>query len=319
MTFLRSFTLAILVVPSVSLIYASICVPRALAQSSSVSTSLNLTFTTIDVPGASITQINGINTAGDMVGFYGQNGIGPDSGFLYSNGAFTSFDYPGQTVTVPGGINDSGLIVGYATQNADQRRFVVAFLYDGATFTTFKDGNNQATYGQGINNAGIVVGRVGSLGATKGFELVNGRYKTINFPGQYIYGLANGINNHGLVVGFTDYDAYVYKSGKFRKTDFAGAQQTAAMGSNDNGVVVGWYNPIGTNEYHGFALKSGKYVSFSYPGAVWTFATGINKSGQIVGTYTSDKVVFHGFVTNPITAADFERPGCCQIAVVEAH
>ncbi len=322
MMFLRSFTLAILVVLTFSLIYVPIYVPRAQAQSNSVTPDLNLTFTTIDVPGAAVTEINGINTAGDMVGFFGQNTSGPDSGFLYSNGTFTSFDYPGQTVTVPGGINDSGLIVGSATQNAEQRGTVVGFVYDGTTFTTLKDGNNAATYGFGIDNAGVVVGSAGSLFTTKAFELVNGRYKTINFPGSYTYGFANGVNNRGLVVGFTisgvsDF-GYVAKNGKFRNADFPGAQQTAALGVNDEAIVVGWYNPTGTNEFHGFAFQKGKYVSFSYPGAVWTLAAGINKSGQIVGTYSFDRVAFHGFVTSPITDAYFERPGCCQVAVASA-
>src|SRR5882762_4864052 len=74
--------------------------------------SAQLTFTTIDVPGAGYTGIFGINTAGDLVGNYGQDTNGDSHGFLYSSGILTYFDYPGQNVTVPGGINDSGLIVG---------------------------------------------------------------------------------------------------------------------------------------------------------------------------------------------------------------
>lgn len=310
MRFLRILFLTALAVVSVSLIWAPIHIEQVHAQSGSAIPDAHLTFTTIDVPGASITEVNGINTAGDMVGFSGDNLIGPLSGFLYSNGTFTSFDYPGQTVTVPGGINDSGLIVGYATQNADQRTSVVGFLYDGAAFTTLKDGSNSATYGFGINNAGVVVGEAGSLFASKGFSLANGRYKTINFPGSYIYALANGVSDHSLVVGTTvsgssDF-GYVTKNGHFRNVDVPGAQQTAALGVNDQGIVVGWYNPTGTNEFHGFAFQKGQYVSFSYPGAVWTLATGLNKSGQIVGTYSFDRVAFHGFVTSPIAAADFK-------------
>jgi probable HAF family extracellular repeat protein len=276
------------------------------AQADAIIPDAHLTFTTIDVPGYSLIQIDGINSAGDMVGFYGQNGSGPVSGFLYRNGSFTFFDYPGQPVTVPNGINDSGLIVGYATQTASQEYKVVGFLYDGTSFTTLQDGNNQETAGQGINNAGVVVGRVGTLGTTRGFMLLNGRYEILQFPGQYVYGLATGINNFSEVTGYTDYDAYIYKNGKFRKVDFPGAQLTAAMGVNDGGIVVGWYNPTDTNEYHGFVRKGGKFISFSYPGAVWTFALGINNSGQIVGAYTFDKVIYHGFLTSPVSDVDFE-------------
>ncbi len=77
---------------------------------------VKLTLTTIDVPGAIITQINGINTAGEMVGLCGQALEEAVSGFSYSNGSSTYFDYPGQAVTVPWGINDSNGIVGLATQ-----------------------------------------------------------------------------------------------------------------------------------------------------------------------------------------------------------
>ena len=59
MTFLRSLTLPVLLVLFASLI---------LAQSNSVLPQVNLTFTTIDVPGAVFTGISGINGLGDMVG-----------------------------------------------------------------------------------------------------------------------------------------------------------------------------------------------------------------------------------------------------------
>src|SRR4029077_20837608 len=178
MAFLRSLAIPVLLF---------LCAPVILAQSNSTATQASLTFTTIDVPGMAVTEINGITTTGDMVGFYGQSTVGPLRGFVYSNGTFTYFGYPGQQVTVPGGINDSGLIVGYATQNANRRTSVVGFLYDGTTFTKLKDDSNQATDALGINNAGTVVGAAGTLGSTNGFEFISGRYKAIIFPGQYTY------------------------------------------------------------------------------------------------------------------------------------
>jgi hypothetical protein len=315
MNSLRRFVFPTLLLFCLSLL----SVPPTHAQSDSVIPEAHLTFTTIDVPGAKVTEINGINAAGDMVGFYGQNDIGPNSGFLYSNGAFTYFDYPGQTVTVPGGINDSGLIVGYATQNADKRFKVVGFLYDGTTFTKLRDGNDTATYGFGINNAGIVVGRAGNLNVARAFQMRNNQYKTISFPGQYTSSDAVGINNLGQIAGFTSggtLNGYLYKSGKFQPINFPGAVETAALGINDNGIVVGWY-AISSGCVCGFATKNGKYISFSFPLANATFAIGINKFGRIVGAYVSGDQTYHGFVTSPITEADFERPGCCQVVAVE--
>lgn len=281
-----------------------------------------LTMTTIDVPGAAVTEVNGINSTGEMVGTYGQSTLGALSGFLYSSGAFTYFNYPGQSVTVPGGINDSDLIVGLATQEAGERSTVVGFLYDGAAFTTLQDGDNAVTNAYGINNAGTVVGSAGqSVYAWRGFEEKNGKYGSVNLPGQCDYKYASGINNFGETVGFTfcglDEYGYAVTNGKPRNIEYPGTTQTTAMGVNDHGVIVGSYGS-GASTY-GFAYLNGKYISFSYPGVQYTYAAGISKSGQIVGSYTSDFNVWHGFITTPVTPADFERPGCCQAALVEGR
>jgi len=244
-----------------------------------------------------------------MVGNYGQDTSKDSHGFLYSNGTFTYFDYPGQTVTVPTGINDSGLIVGYYGQFS-----VYGFLYDGTTFTTLQDGSNTATYTDGINNAGDVVGGAGSIFATKGFELHNGHYRTLNVPGQYVYVYGAGINNVGQIVGWTDNDGFVCRHGRCQIMNFPGASKTEAEGLNDSGVIVGWYYGACAC---GFALKNGKYVSFRYPTSIFTGATGINASGQIVGQYQLPDYTYHGFVTSPITDADFERSGCCQTVADE--
>ena len=287
MTFLRSLAFALLLSPC----------PSLLAQTDITA---QLTFTTIDVPGANVTGVSGINTAGDMVGEFGQDNSGPLRGFLYRGGAFTYYSYPGQTVTVPLGINDSGLIVGYAGQNP-----VVGFLYDGTTFTTLHAGGASATFSEGINNAGMVVGGAGTIYTTKGFQMRGGHFKTLNVPGQYVYVFASGINNFSQVVGSTDYDGFVCRNGSCRIFDFPGANQTSAHGINDTGVIVGWYTMNGCLAC-GFALRNGKYISFSYPGAKGTLPNGISPSGQIVGAYTFDFQTYHGFVTSPITTADFQ-------------
>jgi probable HAF family extracellular repeat protein len=256
------------------------------------------TFTTIDVPGAGYAAVLGINNNGDMVGDYGENTSSGANGFLYSNGVFTFFDYPGQKVTEPEGINDSGLIVGTAGQVP-----VYGFLYDGTTFTTLQDGTDSNTAALGINNAGKVVGGAGSPNTTKAFQLIGTRYKSVVVPGQWIYVYATGINNDGEIVGWTDTDGFECVAGTCQTFTVPGSTQTEAEGINDNGMVVGWY--FSTGHIRGFALKNGKYLSFNFPGAN-TEAFGINNNGQIVGAYTTDDYnTYHGFVTSPITAADF--------------
>ena len=261
--------------------------------------SANLTFTTVDVPGAGYTGVWGINKTGDMVGNYGQDDNIDSHGFVYSNGVFTYFDYPGESVTLPTGINDFGVIVGRAGQNP-----VVGFLYDGTSFTNMRHRNDSATFTNGINNAAVVVGGTGTIYTTKGFQLRDGKFKLLNVPGQYIYVNGTGVNNVGTIVGWTDNDGFTCRGSTCKIIDFPGASTTEPLGINDGGVIVGWYRiPFGCLGC-GFALKNGKYVSFKYPGAD-TYATGINASGQVVGQYTFDYQTFHGFVTSPILSADF--------------
>jgi probable HAF family extracellular repeat protein len=272
------------------------------AQLGSDISDLNITFTTIDVPGAPFTNIYGINSAGDMVGGYSPT-VGPDGGFLYSGGNFSLFTYPNADSTSAFGINDSGLISGAAYIRGNTEG--VGFLYEGATFTTLRAPGDGATLARGLNNAGIVTGGDGlSLSSTKGFALIGKQFKTVSPPGVYTYVFANGINNLNQIVGTDDNGGFLYSNGRFKTISYPGASQTQPTGINDSGIVVGWYS---LGYFTGFALKNGKYISISYPGAVYTFALGINNLGQVVGSYTLDQQSYHGFITSPITEKSFKQ------------
>lgn len=261
--------------------------------------SVSVTFSTLDVPGAGYTGIFGINSAGDMVGNYGQDTNQDSHGFLYRDGTFHYYDYPDESVTLLSGINDSGLMLGYAGTTT-----VVSFFYDGTTLTTFRDGFNSATFSNGLNNAGVVVGAVGTIYTTEGFKSRNGQFKTLNVPGSYTYVRGSGINNLGTIAGWTDLDGFICRGNNCKIVDYPGAGQTAARGINDAGIVVGWYSSSSCS--CAFAAKNGKFVSFGYPGAAFTGAAGINNLGQVVGQYTFDYKTWHGFVTDPITSAAFD-------------
>jgi len=283
-----------------------LCTVVAQSQSGIVeSPALNLTFTSIDIPGAGVVGAYGINNNGDIVGYYGTDSNANKHAFLLSNGVFTYFDYPGKLSTIATGINDAGLITGY-TGNF----FLQGFLYDGTTFTSVRDGSDTATVVYGINNSGVLVGGAGDPYTTKPFESLTGRFKTLDFPGTYVYGYACGINNFGQVVGFTDYDSYFYSRGISIKIDIPGAIKTQALGINDNGVAVGSYESCSSScAFHAYAQMNGKYVSFDYPGALGSFAVGINEAGQIVGQYELSDLTWHGFLSSPITAAAFDQSG----------
>ena len=82
-------------------------------------------YTTIDVPGASLTRATGINDSGQIVGDY-QDGKGFHGYLLDSNGTFTRLDVPGAASTHAYGINDNGLIVGQYTDSTGNTHGVLA-------------------------------------------------------------------------------------------------------------------------------------------------------------------------------------------------
>lgn len=272
------------------------------AQRGDAGENISPTFTTIDVPGAGLTVVTGINSQGDMVGSYETVYREPDHGFVLRNGLFTFFDYPGATYTRPWGINDSGVIAGEAELNGFE---IVGFLYNGTTFRTIRHGTNSATTAQGINNLGSVVGGTGTPFTTKGFEMHGTMFAIVSPPGLYSYVYDTGINDRGEVVGWSDddgfQDGFLYANRQFTTIDYPGADFTEALGINDHGVVSGSYG-VGSR-VAGFVWKS-KYVSFSYPGAPYTAAYGINCGRQVVGSYSFDYTTYHGFVTSSVTAAE---------------
>lgn len=278
-----------------AVLFLCLAVPLAVAQTTSTA---QVTFTTIDVPGAVVTSVQGINTAGDLVGYYATASNGSTHAFLYRGGTFSFLDYPEADSTRALGINDSGLIVGAAIKGESNE---IGFLYDGVTFTPIRVTGKSATVAWGINNGGDIVGGDGSLSETSGYELRGHRLKLISPPGTYLIVYATGINDTGEIVGFAselNTSGFAYRNGKYQTIAFPGATQTEALGINGSGTVVGFYSL--PPSFFGFALKGRHYISINFPGAKYTLALGINASGQAVGSYTTDQVTYHGFLTTPI-------------------
>ena len=113
-------------------------------------------FSTIDVPGAYATAPNGINNAGQVVGYY-NTAPGHEDGFLYANGAFATIDVPGAVATEAIGINNAGQIVGLYVKNGISH----GFLDTGGAFSTIDLPGARYTALFGINDGGQIVGQFG--------------------------------------------------------------------------------------------------------------------------------------------------------------
>ena len=186
---------------------------------------------TVNYPanGKPYTFLNGINTAGTIVGRYLTyvNQKPQFSGFKWQNGHFTKIWYPNSTDTQPQGINDNGAIVGWYTTSPRN---------SGYTFL-------------------------------RGFILQNGTYKAINDPqGSKALGtMLNDINKNGEIAGnYMTYDSngenqfngFIYTNGTFKNVLYPGAMSTAVYGINDYGMVVGMARVPPTNSYTFIPFKA---------------------------------------------------------------
>lgn len=111
-------------------------------------------FTTIDVPGSSLTYAYGINNSGSIVGHYDTSPSHP-SGFLYSGGGFSAINFPSSLNAYAYGINSSGKIVG---MYRDVATLAHGSLLDGEAFTTIDVPSASQTLAYGINSSGNIVG-----------------------------------------------------------------------------------------------------------------------------------------------------------------
>jgi hypothetical protein len=216
---------------------------------------LSYSFTSIDVPGALETRINGINNAGQIVGSY-QDALGVFEGFLYSDGIFATINASGFAGdTSLNSINNRGQIVGSAGGHG--------FLDSNGTFTFFDAPQSTAASEAsafGINDSGQIVGSCFNCsGVIDGFLYINGMATAISVPGAsetQIY----GINNAGQIVGS------VLDNGQFGLLDSNGVftlidiPEVQLLGINDQGQIVG--NDFA--DLNGIVDGNGIFVSIDY-------------------------------------------------------
>jgi uncharacterized membrane protein len=280
MTFRKVLSLAVLLLATV---------PLALAQG---------TYTQIDYPGGGDTKCFGIDTAGDVSGYY-QDGTGHYHGFLLSAGIYSSIDYPGAEWTEAYGMNDMGQIVG-STEDA-----YFGFLYDiqAQTFTKIAYPAGKHTTPFAINNAGTIVGSVYHLGINQGFELIGSTYTKI-FPPNATSAYAIGITSSGELVGSSTPPTgavvdFSFNQGKYQKLPPpSGLRGVFLTNINPAGTAtVGYYQNTKTT-ITGFVYQNGSVQTLQFPGATFTYPFGINSGGVVVGQFFAADG-WHGFTWTP--------------------
>jgi probable HAF family extracellular repeat protein len=270
---------------------AAVFAGQLMAQQA-ISTSFG-TFTLIDVPDSTNTQVWGVNGRSEMVGVY-IDAAKVTHGFLYSRGKFTSIDYPGSALTLANNINAHGDIVGeYATTPTGPHH---GFLLSSGRFTTIDFPGSSTSAIVGIASNGDMVGGYNS--PTLGYFQTGDQFSKVEYPGASAVVLGS-ISPQGDIIGSfaigSISSAFVIRKGVFTVWDHPNAAGfTNAIGMNAAGDIVGRYRDSASVS-HGYLLSNGQFTSFDYPGATFTGAAGITPDGDIVGRCTLNGVT-HGFL-----------------------
>jgi uncharacterized membrane protein len=257
-------------------------------------------YTTIDVPGATLTNAQGINHQGDIVGAY-NDAAGVQHGYLLSGGRYRMIDFPGARSTFARGINDAGDIVATYVRPVEpttvpahgflltRRGGLVAVDYPG----------HMNTIPQRILNDGTILGcyhDTDTMGTMHSFMFQHG-FSAIDMA----MSMHNGATPDGkYVIGlFVDRDgrtkAYVMEGEKMSAVEVPGALGTSGWDVNPSGVMVGEYTDA-AGAAHAFTDDHGVFTRIDVPDATATRGRGINDRGDIVGLFVDRSGRTHGFV-----------------------
>jgi hypothetical protein len=262
------------------------------------------TYMQIDVPGSIDTALRGINSEGDISGFYVDDSLGNDHGFLLSGGSYMTIDYPDPNFpdTQLFGMNDVGQTVGVAFGNG----LDVGFVYSTATqtFTEISYPGSLTTFPENINNAGKIVGLFYSQNnrTTFGFEFDGSTYTKIGAPKGFSTE-AFGITTLGDIVGVAYGPGlfnFMLHQGKYEFLELPNAPRALVAGINNAGTtLVGSYAPV-SGGTAGFLGGKQVFVELQFPGSNQTTPYGINNAGEVVGFFSEPSLsTYHGFTWTP--------------------
>jgi hypothetical protein len=279
-------------------------------------------FQTLDDPAdTAFNNLQGINNAGLITGFYGSGNPGdPNQGYqLTPSGTFIPEDFPGAAQTQVNGLNDHGVTVGYfyLTNLGVPLDNQFGFVEKDGVFTAVNDPHTPTVPNPGIlienqvlgvNDRDIAVGFYNdAAGNSHGYtyDIKTGVYSAdINVPSALSTSTV-AINDNGDIAGFyTDSGGVVHgfldDHGQFTTVSAPGATFTQLLGLNDRGIAVG--QDVVGGVTHGIIYNShtGAFTQLDAPNAAgFTLFNGINDKGDIVGFYTDATGNTHGLLVTP--------------------
>ena len=271
-------------------------------------------FTSFDFPGAMLTNAQGINPEGDIVGFY-LDTAGSQHGFLLRNGEFRELNFPDAEGTAARGINPGGQIVGsYSEKTGTAPANIHGWLLSQGTFSEVQFPGHLGTFAQRILPNGDILGCYHDndlmLSMHGMMRTEEDDFSGLDVPASMSNGATPDRNKiAGFYTDMTDLThGFLIEYGNFRKLDVPGSSFTQAWDINPYGEVVGTFHDSATSRVHGFQRSAGEgFVTIDFPGATVTQAFGINSRDEVVGAYVDAAGKTHGYLLSRTQDRDDDR------------
>ncbi len=233
--------------------------------------------------GSYSSSANGINNRGQIVGSFWLPGYTAENAMLWQGSSVTNLSAViGSTSrSSANGINENGAIIGSFGTYAPS----ATLWRDGSATLLEQPPASRGSGGIAINNAGVMVGRGVTDYSERGMAW-NGTALTIYPPVRGNISYLNAINNHNQIVGGSsnsDLGAVFATRWDGTTPVFLHSAQSAGMGINDAGDVVGWAEVPGVVGQRATLWKESGAVDLGTLGGDQSTALAINANGQVVG------------------------------------
>jgi YVTN family beta-propeller protein len=233
----------------------------------------NGSYSSVDGPGATFTDVAWANARGDLVG--GFNDSRGSHAYVLSRGAFKTIDSPIAALPfITGfGLSNGGDVVGVLFgNNFFQGR---GYMFNNNGFTLIDAPGATGTFPtMALDPTRIVGAYVDSGNHIHGFSLANGKFTTVDVPNS-TFTWITGINPEGDFVGFYfdqggNQHGFVERDGSFMTVEVPvpGAYSSEGNGIDPQSDVVGRYNSA-DGKTHGFFLRCvacGHHSANGFPG-----------------------------------------------------
>jgi hypothetical protein len=279
-------------------------------------------YTSVDYPGATLTQLFGSTDSGKFVGdaMIGSTQIG----FVYDakKRAFTPLpNVPGAPTTNAIGINNAGVIVGSAG-NGDNDQGIIL---DKGAFSFFVNPGWALTQARSISANSRLITGLSSTGTNYVGFIYDVEHDTFtNFlPSEFT--IAQGINGRRDVVGNVTLEAGVaypgapadsygflrQRDGALRLFGVTGGSTVRARGINNSGLITGFFTDA-NGVQRGFVARLAAGPSFQslsipdndlldVPGSARTLPETISDRGDVAGNWFDSAGTNHAFIATPLS------------------